>query len=38
MSFLSPAYAEILENSDKIKKEYDIQPRALEQLFGMLFF
>jgi len=35
-NFLSPSYADILQNADKIKKEYEIQPKALEQLFGVI--
>lgn len=36
MGFLAPEYKEIIDNSDKIQREFKNRPRALEMLYGLI--
>lgn len=36
MTFLAPEYREVLENTEKIKREFKNRPRALEMLYGLV--
>uniref|UniRef100_A0A7S1C5K1 Bardet-Biedl syndrome 7 protein homolog n=1 Tax=Bicosoecida sp. CB-2014 TaxID=1486930 RepID=A0A7S1C5K1_9STRA len=36
MTFLAPEYREVLENTEKIQREFKNRPRALEMLYGLV--